>query len=80
MAKKYDEAINRYHELLKTNDEEKIRRYAFKRIGDCYKSMGKLEQALKAYFMGLDKDEVTPKSPLHTDSSLKETTITTQPL
>ena len=60
-GKKYDEAINRYHELLKTNDEEKIRRYAFKRIGDCYKSMGKLEQALKAYLVGLDKDEIAPK-------------------
>lgn len=78
--KKYEEAINSYLELLKTNNEEKIRRYAFKRIGDCYKSVGKLEQALKAYLVGLDKDEITPKSPLHTDSSLDETTNNTQPL
>ncbi len=78
--KKYEEAINSYLELLKTNNEEKIRRYAFKRIGDCYKSVGKLEQALKAYLVGLDKDEITPKSLLHTDSSLDETTSNTQPL
>ena len=78
--KKYDEAIHNYLDLLKTSNEEKIRRYAFKRIGDCHKSMGKLEQALKAYLMGLDKDEVTPKSLLHTDSSPDETTVTTQPL
>ena len=78
--KKYEEAINSYLELLKTNNEEKIRRYAFKRIGDCYKSVGKLEQALKAYLVGLDKDEITPKSLLHTDSSPDETTSNTQPL
>jgi len=79
-GKKYDEAINRYLDLLKTSNEEKIRRYAFKRIGDCYKSMGKLEQALKAHLVGLDKDEVAPKALLHTDTSLDETNSTTQPL
>ena len=79
-GKKYDEAINRYLDLLKTSNEEKIRRYAFKRIGDCYKSMGKLEQALKAYLVGLDKDEISPKSLLRTDTPLDETTGTTQPL
>ena len=78
--KKYEEAINSYLELLKTNDEEKIRRYAFKRIGDCYKFMGKLEQAIKAYLVGLDKDEVAPKSLLPTDALLDETTGNTQPL
>ncbi|HHT9108107.1 MAG TPA: tetratricopeptide repeat protein, partial [Candidatus Wunengus sp. YC64] len=78
--KKYEEAIKSYLELLKTNDEEKIRQYAFKRIGDCYKSMGKLEQAIKAYLVGLDKDEVAPKSLLPTDALLDETTGNTQPL
>ena len=78
--KKYDEAINSYLDLLKTSNEEKIRRYAFKRIGDCYKSMGKLEQAIKAYLVGLDKDEVAPKQMLHTDTSLDATTSNTQPL
>ncbi len=78
--KKYEEAIKSYLELLKTNDEEKIRQYAFKRIGDCYKSMGKLEQAIKAYLVGLDKDEVAPKSLLPTDALMDETTGNTQPL
>ncbi len=57
--KKYEEAIKRYIELLKASNEEKIRRYAFNRIGDCYKHMGKLERAVKAYRMGLDSNKDT---------------------
>jgi TolA-binding protein len=70
--KKYEEAIKSYLELLKTNDEEKVRQYAFKRIGDCYKFMGKLEQAVKAYLVSLDKEDAATVAMLHADTSLDE--------
>ncbi|MBM4064088.1 MAG: tetratricopeptide repeat protein [Planctomycetes bacterium] len=73
--KKYEEAIKSYLELLKTNDEEKVRQYAFKRIGDCYRFMGKLEQAIKAYLVGLDKEDAAPVAMLHADTSLDETAL-----
>lgn len=73
--KKYEEAIKSYLELLKTNDEEKIRQYAFKRIGDCYKFMGKLEQSIKAYLAGLDKEDAAPVAMLHADTPSDETAL-----
>lgn len=57
--KKYTEAINSYIELLKTSSEKKIRQYAYNRIGECYRDMGKLEQAIKAYRMSLGSSEDT---------------------
>lgn len=51
--KKYKEAINNYLKLLKDSSDEKVRRYAFTRIGDCYQSMGQPEYAAKAFQIGL---------------------------
>ncbi len=72
--KKYVEAINSYFELLKTTNSDEIRRYAFNRIGECYKYMGNLQQAIKAYQIGLrnTKDTVRLKWPI--DDSLGTTT------
>lgn len=67
--KKYVEAINSYLGLLKKSNAVKIRRYAFNRIGECYKSMGKLEQAIKAYQMGLGDDKDTIQATWHVDDS-----------
>lgn len=69
--KKYKEAINSYIELLKACNEKKIRQYAFNRIGECYRYMGKLEHAVKAYRMGLDSNEDTIQDAWNTDDSLE---------
>lgn len=66
---KYDEAIHKYLDLLKTSSEENIRRYAFKRIGDCYNSMGKSEQAVKAFIAGLGETEAATAAISHADTS-----------
>ena len=76
--KKYAEAINSYLELLKASNGEKIRRYAFNRIGECYKYMGKLELAIKAYRMGLGNDEDTVQATWHIDDSLGTNTSNMQ--
>ncbi len=68
--KKYAEAINSYIELLKSSNEKKIRRYAFNRIGECYRHMGKLKQAIKAYQMGLDSNKDTTQEAWNIDDSL----------
>lgn len=67
--KKYAEAINSYIELLKTSNEKKIRQYAFNRIGECYRDMGKLKQAIKAYRMGLDSNEDAIRETWNIDDS-----------
>lgn len=76
--KKYGEAINSYIEVLKASNEKKIRQYAFNRIGECYRYMGKLELAVKAYRMGLDSNEETIQQTWDTDDSLDTKTNNVQ--
>lgn len=61
---KYEKAIHEYLGVLKANNEDKIRSYAFRRIGDCYKSLGKLKEAIKSYQMGLGKDTAAVQDAL----------------
>ncbi len=68
--KKYAEAINSYLDVIKTCAEEKIKRYAFKRIGECYECMGNLEQARKAYLMSSGIEENTMQITRRTDNPL----------
>lgn len=75
---KYAEAINSYIELLKTSNEKKIKRYAFHRIGECYKLLGKLKQAIKAYEMGLDSNEDTILETWNIDDSMGTKTSNVQ--
>ena len=56
---KYENAINDYLEVLKATNENKIRNYAFTSIGNCYKSLGKLQDAVKSYQMVLGSDVST---------------------
>lgn len=72
--KKYIEAINSYLELIKTINGEEIRRYAFNRIGECYKYMGKLQHAVKAYQIGLRNTTDTVQVTWPTEDSLGTTT------
>lgn len=76
--KKYEKAINNYLEVIKKSNEEKIRQYAFKRIGDCYKFTGQLEQATKAYGMMLGKNEDAIQRVGDTDDHVGTTTSTIQ--
>ncbi len=55
--KKFEEAIESYNKLIEGTDKKEIRKHALNRIGDCYKIMGKLEEAAKAYKMSLDEDK-----------------------
>ena len=68
--KKYVEATNSYFGLLKTSNSDDIRRYAFNRIGECYKYMGKLQQAIKAYQIGLRNTTDAVQIAWPTDDSL----------
>ncbi|MCE7911265.1 MAG: hypothetical protein DCC43_00035 [Candidatus Brocadia sp.] len=68
--KKYEEAINNYYGLLKMVNDGQIKRYVFNRIGECYKHLGKLEDAIKAYRQSLDNDENANQLNLRRDDSL----------
>lgn len=76
--KKYIEAIDSYSELLKTSTSEDMRRYAFNRIGECYKYMGKLQQATKAYQISLRDTTDTVQVAWPTDNCLGTTTSVIQ--
>lgn len=51
--KKYEQAVKAYIDVLGNSSEKEIRAFAFERIGACYKAMGKLEQAIKAFRLEL---------------------------
>lgn len=55
--KKYTEAIDSYLRVLKTLNNNQIKYYVFNRIGECYKKMGKLDEAIKMYQISLSNGE-----------------------
>ncbi len=76
--KKYIDAINSYIDLLRTSNAVEIKRYAFNRIGECYRNMGKLEQAIKAYRMGLSNDRDVIQAAWPIEDPVGATTSNTQ--
>lgn len=76
--KKYAEAIDNYYGLLKTVNKSQIKRYVFNRIGECYKHLGNLEEAIKAYRQGLDQGENNSQPNVRGDDSWDFTTSNLQ--
>lgn len=55
--KKYTEAIDSYLGVLKVVNNDQIKCHIFNRIGECYKNMGKLDEAIKVYRLSLSYGE-----------------------